>query len=342
MRRIGLILLCALASPLAAAPPELQPHPPQRYTVQKGDTLWDIAARFLKEPWRWKEIWKANPAIKDPGRIYPGDVLVLSVDGEGRPSLRPLRAERLEGRVVKLSPAIRELPVARPIPTIRPEQIEPFLSRPLVVQPDDLDSAGYVAGGVEDQILLGKHSRFYARGVRGEVGAAFHIFRPDRVLKDPDSGEVLGRQARYLGSAVMERPGEPAVLAVTASTEEIGPGDRLLPAPPPAPPPAYQPRAPEQDLRGRILAALAGVAEVGSNQVVVINRGRRDGLAPGHVLRILHDPGRARDPVTGKLFQRPPDPSGSLLVFRVYDRLSYGLVMQSTRAVHVMDWVATP
>lgn len=343
MRRIAcLIAALGAAAALAAPPPELKPGHPQRYTVQKGDTLWGIAARFLKDPWRWKDLWKANPAIRDPNLIYPGDVLVLEVGADGRPRLKALRAERLQGRVVKLSPAIRELPLKRPIPTLPAAAIEPFLSRPLVVEPGDLADSGYVTGGMEDRILLGKYSRFYARGVQGAPGDRFHLFRTGEVLRDPDSGEPLGQQALYLGSARLERPGDLAVLEITSASGEIEPGDRLLPAPPAAPPPVYEPRPPETEIRGRILAALGGVVEVGSHQVVVINRGRREGLAPGHVLRILNDPGPARDPVTGKSHPRPLDPSGVLMVFRAFEKLSYGLVMESTRAVHVGDVVATP
>jgi len=338
---IALSLLLSLAG-LPAGAVELAPDHPERYTVVKGDTLWDIAGKFLKEPWRWPEIWKANPQVKNPNLIYPGDVLVLTYDANGKPELRVLRNERFADKTVKLSPAIYSEPLEKAIPTIPPSVIQPFLTRPLVVNDRSLTDAGYITVGVDDNILLGKYSQFYARGIKGEPGALFYIFRPGEKFKNPDTGETLGLEAIYLGEARMIAPGETAKLEVTDSTQEISPRDRLLPAPEEGALPYYHPQPAPPGLRGRILSALGGVAEVGSTRIVTVSLGTREGLAPGDVMRILRHGGKHKDPETTRSYQLPDEESGLLMVFRCFDKVSYALIMRSSRPVNVLDVVTSP
>ncbi len=342
-----LVLSLTVLTPLAGQAVALNPDYPERYTVVQGDTLWAVAARFLKEPWRWPEIWKENPHIKNPNLIYPGDVLVLSVV-DGKPELRLLRNEKLsERKTVKLSPAIYSQALERAIPTIPTRIIQPFLTQPLVLEKDGLETAGYITIGVDDRLLLGKYDQFYARGLSENKSGYYQIFRPGVKFIHPETKEVLGYQALYLGDARMLAPGDPAKLEITRSGQEIGPTDRLLPAPEDVPLPYYQPHAPNTAVRGRILSAVGGVnaegmSEIGPATIVVLSLGKRDGVEEGHVLRIVRRAGRRKDPVQQRNYRLPEEDSGLLMVFRTFERVSYALIMKANRAIHVLDAVYTP
>jgi len=337
-------LLGGLSLAKAADAPALTGDYPQRYEVVKGDTLWDIAGQFLQEPWRWPEIWEKNPNIDNPDLIYPGDVLVMDMSG-GSPSLRHLRSQKLGPNglpVVKLSPKIRTRDIESAIPTIPPSVILPFLRDTLILDNDTLNDAGYVAVGVDDNFLLGKHGEFYARGVTGDEGQIFKIFKKGAVLKHPDTNEVLGYETIFLGDAVMLRPGETSKMRITRSVEEIAPGDRLLPAGDDLRFPVYQPHAPKRKVKGRILRSANNVGDMGDKSIVIISLGAREGMQDGHVLRTEYDAGERVDPVTKKVFKLPPENSGLLMVFRVYDKVSYGLLLNALRPVKVGDVVTTP
>lgn len=343
LRLVALLLLLGSSVSLAdGPPPELRPDHPERYTVVKGDTLWGIAARFLKEPWRWPEIWKKNPGIKNPNLIYPGDVLVLRVTANG-PEVQVERTVEIEERkVVKLAPATYIESFEQAIPTLPPSAILPFLTEPLVVDKRVLESAGYVTEGVDGRILLGKLSQFYARGLENGPTGYYQLFRAGKPFVHPDTNEELGFEALFLGEAKMLNPGDAAKLEVTRSNQEIGPGDRLLPAPAKISVPYYQPRSPTKKVEGRILRALGGVAELGPNSIVVITLGQREGIEEGHVLRIMRHQGERPDPVKGRPYPLPDEDAGLLMVFRPFEKVSYALVMKTNRAVHVLDTVRTP
>jgi len=334
------VAIFAAAGPvyMASADVELKAGHPERYTVVKGDTLWGIAGRFLNDPWLWPKIWKRNEQIQNPHLIYPGDVIVLTLDG-GEAALKVLRRER---PTVKLSPTVRAQPIEKPIPTIPPEAIMAFLSRPLVVDQNVLKHAGYVAAGQGDAIILGVGSHFYARGLGDALAESYDVFRPGTTFVNPETGEVLGHEAVYLGSARLLTPGDPSTLEVTRSEVEINPGDRLLPSPREVPLPYYFPEAPSRPVHGYILSALRGVDEVGPSSIVGISLGEREGMKEGHVLRIKRNAGTRRDPVTGEPFKLPLEDSGLLLIFRTFEKVSYGLILNSTQAVHVGDTVTTP
>lgn len=352
---------------------QLQPDRPTRYTVVEGDTLWDIATRFLRTPWHWPRIWKINEQIANPHLIYPGDVIVLRfVDGQ--PELTVVRdgepapvqpgevaevpsvdeglpiSEVLEGvegapngTVVRLSPKVLSRPLAQPIPTISPEIILPFLNRPLLVDDDELEKSGYVTIGLDDRIALGDNSEFYARGLQEDPDTEFYLlYRKGKKIKDPDTGKKLGYEAIYLGDAKMLKPGDPAKLVVTKVKQEILPSDDLLVAPLKTPLPYYFPHVPDTELRGRIVTALNHVSEVGPFTIVSVNLGRRDGIEEGHVFRITRHAGKRKDPVTGRKYKLPDEASGLMMIFRPYDKLSYGLIMNATQPIHILDAVETP
>jgi hypothetical protein len=362
------VLLIAPARVAHADEVQLKADHPERYTVQKGDTLWDIASRFLNSPWLWAKVWKGNEQIKNPHLIYPGDVIVMRwVDG--KPELSVLRNEKLPlseaptepgstvaetpdeplpplstgstGRTEKLKPGIHGELLSAAIPTIPPDAIMPFLTFPLAVGEKELTNAGYVTIGLDDRIALGDQSEFYARDVKGDDDY-FYIFRPGRPIRHPETKELLGYEAIYLGDAKRLESGDPAKMIVTRVKQEILPTDRLLAAPSHVPLPYYYPSAPPKEVNGRIASALDAVAEIGTYGIVAITLGKREGIQEGHVLRVMRHVGTRRDPVKGGNYKIPDEESGLVMVFRVYEKLSYALVMRATRPVHVLDAVVTP
>ncbi|OGI41695.1 MAG: hypothetical protein A2150_06160 [Candidatus Muproteobacteria bacterium RBG_16_64_11] len=332
--RTWVLAVCLAVTGLALADVvQLAANPPDRYTVIKGDTLWGIAARFLKEPWYWPRVWKINEHIKNPHLIYPGDVLVLRRDG-GQPQIG-LDEEFL-------SPRARTESRDDAIVTVPPGAILPYLHQQLVVSNHELEKAGYVTVGMDGRVALGDHDQFYARGLGKKPDEFYQLFRPGKPLRNPDNGEVLGYEAIYLGDATLMAAGDPSKLAVTRVAQEIGPTDRLIKAPPRTTLPHYFPRAPKNQVSGRILSGVNALREFGPLAVVAISLGKREGMEEGHVLRIMRHAGRHKDPITKKLYQLPDEESGLLMVFRVFDKASYALIMDANRPIHLHDVVQTP
>ncbi len=329
-RLIGLIfILTSLAAFSTANAQALKDDAPDRYVVKKGDTLWGIANRFLKDPWRWPLIWQNNQEIANPHLIYPGDLLVVT-------GLNNIK-------VVRLKPKARRSDLDRGIPAIPPNVIGPFLTSPLIIEPGELDETGYVLQGVDDEILLGKYDQFYARNLGDLNAEGYRVFQIGETLIEPETGEVLGIEARHLGDARMLRGEEDiSKLVVIESSEDIRPGSRVMPYDDSAPLPYFEPRAPENDVSGWILYAPKGVKDVGRFDVVIISGGTREGLEPGHVIRAMAHRKSRKDPVTGESFSPPDESSGLMMVFRVFDKLSYALVMEATRTISLGDRYQNP
>ncbi len=336
---LAAVLAAALVALAAHAAQEvaLNPDHPDRYVVKRGDTLWDIAARFLRDPWLWPEIWHVNPQIENPHLIYPGDVISL-VYVDGKPRLVLERGRR----TVKLSPQVRELPLDEAIPTIPLDAIRPFLSRPRVLGEGEYEAAPYVVASADEHLIAASGMRVYARGVLGDAGARYAVLRRGQVYRDPDTGEVLGLEAIHVADAQVQRPGDPAVLVLQRSTRETLVGDRLFPVGEDRYTDNFLPRAPQQQVQGRIIAVFDGVSRIGQYQVVVLNRGARDGMEPGHVLAVYRAGETIRDPVRREKVTLPDERAGIVMVFRTFDRVSYALVMSATRAIRVLDRVRNP
>ncbi|MHB1214146.1 MAG: LysM peptidoglycan-binding domain-containing protein [Thiobacillus sp.] len=397
MRQLVISLALLLAMPALADSLKLQDNAPDQYVVVKGDTLWDISGRFLKDPWRWPQIWNMNRAeIKNPHWIYPGDLILLDRSGK-EPRLSIVKGGTGGLPTVKLSPGVRATDIKsdaiQPIPI---RVIHPFLSQPRVVPKGAYDDAPFILGSNTERVVLAAGDDAFATGGKDGV-TRWNVLRPGKALKDPETGEVLGYEVEYLGDALTTAAGAPQKIRITHSTQEILPRDKLVEADD-STTFEYIPHAPEGKISGRIISAYGGMSDSGRYQTVVINRGSRDGLEPGHVLSVFRE-GQAvtltrdeKDRITWvdkksagtpngdawlyndvrclkenskvtydqtadvrntfrntclsnsseRAIKLPDARSGLVMVYRVYDRVSYALIMESDGPVYLLDAVTTP
>lgn len=339
MRKTLLALLLVTAGGLAQAQVELRDGHPQRYTVVKGDTLWDISARFLQRPWKWPQIWHVNPQVRNPHLIYPGDVLSL-VYVDGQPRLTLERGDR----TVKLSPRVRATPLMEAVPPIPLEAINSFLlANRIVDSAEAFERAPYIVAGNAERVISGKDDRVYARGRFPNDEPVYGIYRQGRTYVDPQTREVLGINADDIGTGVrIGEEGDITTLRLTRSTQEIRIADRLFSTEERALTSSFMPSEPLRTIDGLILDVPRGVTQIGLYDVVTLNKGRRDGLAEGNVLAIYKSGETVRDRVTGEHVKIPDERAGLLMVFRTYDKLSYGLILQASRQMAVLDRVRNP
>jgi hypothetical protein len=330
---------------------------PRQYTVQKGDTLWDIASLFLNDPWFWPEIWYQNPQVENPHLIFPGDILTLIyVDGQPRIVASKPGQARPTGTsvvsdgagplpVVKLSPSIRTEEIEASVDTIPGDAIRQFLSKPRVITKQEFKDAPYILGSDDEHLILGQGNAVYVRGELDKERVRYTVVREGEALVDPDTKKVLGYEAIYAGEALIRTYGDPAVGELTFTEREVLYGDRLLPTDKSKIDNLYFPRLPDSDIEGRIIHlpdALFGIAKL---QVAVINRGSREGLESGNLLAIYTKGMSIRDHYgRGKKvdLDLPDSRSGLMMIFRTFDHVSYGLVLESTRVIHENDMVKTP
>lgn len=367
---------------------ELAPDAPDSYVIKRGDTLWAISTMFLRSPWRWPELWGMNlEEISNPHLIYPGQTLYLEKrDGmarlrQGTAPSSPVGTvvvpeagaegaappSSSEPRTVRLSPRVREEELKNPLSTLQIRFIEPFLAEPLIVEEGELALAPRIVAAGDNRVIIGRGDRVYARGPAStplmddqQKVKLYRIFRNAQPLKDPDTGEVLGYEAEFLGKAALARSETtqditlangsvstapvPATIDILSAKSEMLVGDRMVPEPE-RELLNFNPRAPNFELKGRIVSVYgSAVAYASQNQVVVINRGKRDGLLSGHVLAILKDGQRQIDKTDPALplIKLPNERNGLLMVFRTFEKLSYGLILDITDGVRIGDRLVTP
>jgi hypothetical protein len=334
----------------------LNPNAPMHYTVKRGDTLWGIASMYLKDPWLWPEVWVVNPHIPNPHLIYPGDTLVLAYGQSGVPQVSVEQPG-----VVRMDPRLRSEPLANAIPTIPYSAIAAFLGRPTVATEEEIRKAPYVLAFRDMNQAGGSGNEVYLRNLTAGPNARFAILHIDGPLVDPDDGKVVGYSGIYTATALVQRPGEPAKALLIESARETLRGDRLISTDSSEVPMTFTPRAPASQVCGTIINAVGTTGDtglVGQFDVVVINRGKRQGLEPGNVLAVDHKGDTVRDLYrngrsigsnvmgAGSDFAPtvtlPSERTGTLLVFKVYDRVSYGLVIGADDAIYVGDLVSNP
>jgi hypothetical protein len=333
-----------LGVPLSA----LAANAPDAYTVKRGDTLWGISSIFLTSPWRWPELWGMNKEqIANPHLIYPGQTLRL-VKGDGRARLELAGGQAdAAGDVVRLSPTVRDSSGEREaIPSIPNRIIEPFLSRPAIVSPDELAKHPRIVATQDQRVHVGVGDTAYARGIADERVERYLIFRPARPLFDPDDVErrrPIAYEAFYLGVAQMTKGGDVATLRILESKEEIGVGDRLVPVTR-VPVINYVPRRPERPIDGRIVSIYSGLNETGTQSIVALNRGLRHGVQVGDVVALLDTGATMLDRTSERreVIKLPDERVGAMFVFRVFDEISYALVLRVTRPVKIGDRFTQP
>ena len=307
---------------------------PDEYVVQVGDTLWDIAATFLKDPWYWPEIWYVNPQVENPHLIYPGDVLALVyIDGAPRVTTRASSA--------RLSPQIRSTPLTEAITSIPYETVAAFLSTGVVLEKGEAERLPYLVATKGDHLIAAAGNTVYVRGNVAEPGSRYNVVHIGDKLVDPETKDTLGFHGHQIGEGTVRRSGDPATFALTMSKQEAKHGDRLIPTAVDVPL-NFFPKAPSADINGQIMAVVGGVTQIGQYQVVVMNRGTSHGLSTGDVLTVFQKGVKVRDHVKGGSVRLPDEEAGTLMVFKVYDRISYGLIMEATTAIHVEDFVRNP
>ncbi|MEH6812062.1 MAG: LysM peptidoglycan-binding domain-containing protein [Motiliproteus sp.] len=316
---------------------QLVDNHPDRHVVVKGDTLWDISGAFLKSPWLWPKVWSVNPQIDNPHLIFPGDVIYL-VWVNGQPQLRLDRGPR------KLGPQVRRSPLDQAIKAIPLQDIKSFLSDNLVLTKSVLEEAPYVIAGVNERIIAGAGDRIYARGeLPGNDQNYYGIYRPARIYKDPDTEEVLGYESKTIGGGYLVAVNDDIMtLTLKRTREEVRKKDRVLPTLEEVIQSVFYPSAPEQEVNGKILSVLRGVTQIGQYDVVAINRGKREGMAPGHVLHVFRRGEVVKDPVNGELVTLPSEKGGTIMIFKVFEKVSYALVMKAENVLSVLDEVRTP
>ena len=362
---IPIILLAGIMSMARADTVQVNPNHPDRYTVVKGDTLWDIAGRFLTQPWRWPEIWKVNPQIKNPHLIYPGDVVSLTYE-DGAPVLTVDRGGSMSrssssGRLVKLSPTVREVDEKEAIPTIPVDAIRTFLSRPLVINDEkEFDSLPYIVSSYDQHLVAGQGNRVYIKGLSEDSAQrTYSVYRKGPAYKK--NGKVIGYQALYVGEAVLDKLGDPSTATITQSFREVLNGDRLMPQSDKDVDRDFIPKKPDNTVSGNIISVIDGLQEIGQYQIVVVDLGSDDGMETGTVLGIYQSGKVVTDRTGAKSnwplantplgeylgtpkargvdVKLPEEFAGVVMIFRPYDRVSYGIVMQAYGPLKLNDTV---
>jgi len=339
IRRTLAVLLLACSQPIFAEVIALNADHPQQYVVVKGDTLWDIAGTFLQNPWQWPDIWQVNAQIETPDLIYPGDVVFLTIGADGQPILSLKRGLR----TYKMSPGIREVVVDKPIPTIPLAAILPFLQRPRIMETGEIDDLPYVVSGSDERLISGSGDIVYVRGIDEENDADMYgVFHQGDVFHDPDTNEVLGFEARYVGDGKIVAHGDPATLSLSHAKSEVLIGARLMPIRDDDYKMNFFPHTPVEDIKGQIIFVLDGVSQIGQYQSAVINRGTRDGLEIGHVLGVYQAGETIFDQVTEERRDQvtlPDEFAGEALVYKTTEKVSLILIMKAYRALHLKDKV---
>jgi hypothetical protein len=371
MRKI-ISLICILL-PILAYADELviRENAPDRHVVVKGDTLWDISNKFFKDPWKWPQIWGVNKdTIKDPHWIYPGNVIFLNATTKTLhigelpkttdtpasnqvalvPELPPstesvselplLKINTPDARIHKLNPKIRVLNGEHDaIFSIPSHIIRAFLDKPLVIENEEIEGAPTLIGSVENRTLLSFGDTAFAINIPGDKGPLWQLYRPGKALIDPDTDDILGYEATYLGDASLQKQDEVSTLIITKSILDIQKGDNFMQSSV-GYPTNYIPRSPASQIKAKIISTYGGVNQAGQNSIVTLNKGLRDGLENGHVLALYKESEDSK--YNGETYKLPALRYGLIFVFRTFEKVSYALVMEVQRSVQVLDSAETP
>jgi hypothetical protein len=341
------------AAPATDPAVQLAADHPTTYVVKQGDTLWGISQMFLKNPWEWPSIWHVNEQVANPHRIFPGDTLKL-VWNNGKPSLVHVEGygsdnavvQVIDANTVKLSPRIREAALASAIPAIPLRAIEVFLNDSRVVSLDELNKAPYVIAGTERRVIMGNGDTLYARSTSPKWTASFPefgVFRQGSAYLDPKTKEILGYEAKKIGTTrVVDSNDDVATMRVLAAEEDIRINDRLLHNEQRPVQPVFYPSQAPDGVGAEIIHIFGTIGYAGTNDVFVLNKGEREQLKVGHVFSVMQRGEVVRDRVTGEGVQLPPRRVGLAIIFRTFEKVSFALVTRSNAAIRVGDMLGQP
>ncbi|MGH8482560.1 MAG: LysM peptidoglycan-binding domain-containing protein [Nevskiaceae bacterium] len=338
-------------------PVALKEDAPLRYVVKKGDTLWDIANKFLRDSWQWPELWYVNPKVRNPHLIYPGDVLYLYyVDGaprlakagEGPEGAEAAPQEPVDvlppGGLGEMTPTARELPVDQAIYAIPADQIRAFLRGPRVIDEDELDDAPYIIDFEEKALMGAADSYAYVLDIEDESISQYQVVRRSQEYEDPDDGDTIGYEVIPVADAEVRAFGDPSTVYLLRSDMETRIGDYLLPVETDPLALRFMPHAPAKEIDGKIISVHNGMSQIAQYQIVTLNRGTEHGLEPGHVLSVWQAGRKSKDPYAlfGGSVKLPDQKAGTLMVFKTGERVSHALVMSATRPLYIGDKVERP
>lgn len=338
-----ILLLCLLGLTLNVTALELKSDAPKVYIVQAGDTLWDISKRYTDDPWRWTDIWYQNEQIKNPHLIFPGDEIGL-ININGRTQVTITKRGNAS-RTVKLQPNARVEPIESAIAVIPQEAIRSFLVNNRIASIKELDNAPRILAGKDSRIMLGEGEKVYARGLKAgaAIPGAYGIYRRGKIYRDPKTKEVLGHEATEIGQARSLRVnGDTLELVIEKSNQQVMSGDLLLPIEQRSIVDSYTPKAPNRAVTGQILDVNGGVSHVGQYDVVTLNLGTRNDIDIGTVLVVNKRGDIFYDRVAGERVRLPSEQAARLMVFKSFEKLSYGLIMSATESLRVGDTVTNP
>jgi hypothetical protein len=327
---------------------------PDRYVVVKGDTLWDIADMYLQDPWKWQDIWYLNPQVENPHLIYPGDIIgLITVDGQTRltrltqgenaNTLKINTGQADENGVVKLRPTARITPIFGAIPAIAREHIEGFLSGNRILSTQELNSAPYIISGTEGRVIMGAGDTVFGRGEFSSPLPVYQIYRMGKRYKDPFTKEGIGFEAIELGQArIQDLESDIATFLIERSNQQIGISDRILPSDETTLDTFFYPSEPPKDLVGAIVDVARGVKFIGQFDIILLNVGEREGVETGNIFRVSRFGDKVRDPINNQKIQLPLEDGGLAMVFRVFEKMSYALVLESKIPMRIGDRVTNP
>ncbi|WOT05273.1 LysM peptidoglycan-binding domain-containing protein [Shewanella youngdeokensis] len=355
MKRLLLLASLMLGCTLVFATPlTLKAGHPESYIVKKGDTLWDISAYFLNDPWRWPSLWGANPQVANPHLIYPGDKLTLIfIDGEPRLVIKPHLTK---------SPAGRVSPKSDAIPAVNLSLIQPYLLQNRVVKPELFAQQPLVMGGESPSKHHATSDIIYVQGEL-TVGDKFGVYARGREFTST-AGEPLGLEVILTASGRVTESGAISKVKLLSSLRETKAGYRVLPIEDDSLMSAYfTPKAAKLATEARVLASGQSIREMGKLDVVYLDRGENDGVETGQVFSIFKDgdvvvidgDGIPVQPIDRTRYEKvlaelssdkstkmPDLYRGKLMVFKVFERVSLGLVLVNERPVRVADKLITP
>ncbi|NOQ13589.1 MAG: LysM peptidoglycan-binding domain-containing protein [Methyloprofundus sp.] len=341
---IGLILSLTFSLSCLADAVKLNPSHPAQHIVVKGDTLWGIAAKFLKNPWEWSKVWRHNTQINDPHLIYPGDVISLCFI-DGNPMLCIASDQSPPHTDAMLYPHMRIKDANTAIAIIPREDIAPYLNSPKVVNKNELDNAPYIVDFSGEHIVAGAGNEIFVRSILKPEYLAYTTYRPGITYTDPETNEILGYEAQYIADNVILNLGDPATLRITNTKREVRRGDRLMPTSEENAVMNFFPTPPTELIQGSIISVLNGVQEIGQYDIIVLSKGNVDGVKAGHILSIMQNGKLISDPFhknKNELVKLPDQEAGIALVFRTFERVSYALVMYANKNIRILDKVRTP